>query len=211
MPADLYECANVILEIRPQSIATSTIPTSSLISTSLLSGPILPSSASSLPTLGTTTAVTLSTVVVQPEPQFSAYLTSTVLVTNCGATNVNCPVTTSLMTYAVTSNSHIPSTVSSPRTESVPTHSLPSRSSANPTTQSTTTVIATATQTFTSTITSCPPVMTHCPIGYSSISVYTSTVISTLYTCHGGCAEEGLLKEGCILRKRTRLLKKGEL
>ena len=220
MPADLYDCANVILEIRPNPLLTSTIPTSVLLSTALLTGPILPATATA--TIATAkTPISVAVVAVEPLPLLTVYATSTVLVTDCGTRVTNCPVSTRVTSYPIISS--IPSTVSPPIiTPTLPPHTLPvlgggGSSSYFLTTsggvKSTSTFISLETQTRTATITSCPPTVTKCPADYSSFSIYTATVTKTIYSCDGGCDEAPPppAREVCVPKKRVRLAKRGEL
>ncbi len=207
MPADLYDCANVILEIRPNAFVTSTIPTSIIMSTALLTGPIVPPSAFSTEISPSAATTAVAIVPVEPQPPLTMFETSTLLVTDCAAGVTDCPVTTRVTSFPVPVGSIFPPSASPPSITPVLTLSPPRDS----TSKTTTTVISRVTRTFTSTITSCPPIVTDCPRGYQSFSIYTSTVVSTLYTCKGGCGEGGTPKEGCVQRKRVRLAKRGEL
>ena len=186
MPADLYDCANVILEIRPNAPVLSTIPTTLILSTALLTGPILPASA-------TNTAVAVSVVTIEPQPLQSAGVTQYV-------TAIAAPYYSS---YPVPLPLITPTII----------RPLPLISSeATSTSKTTTTLISQTTRTFTTTITTCPPVVTDCPQGYSSYSIYTSTIHQTIYSCDGGCDEAAAPpKQVCVPRKRVRAVKRGEL
>lgn len=54
-------------------------------------------------------------------------------------------------------------------------------------TQSTSTIISTITTLGATTLTSCPASLTPCPLPYFLVSSYTSSYVSTLYSCSGGC------------------------
>lgn len=185
MPADLYDCANVILEIRPNAPILSTIPTSVILSTALLTGPILPASVAT-----TTTAISISVVTIEPQPL----------------------QTTDTTTYFTTSSYY---SLPFPPPLITPTiiRTLPVSSSyAVSTSKTTTTIVSRTTRTFTATITSCPPIITDCPRDYSSYSIFTSTIYKTSYSCDGGCDEAAAPpREVCIPRKRVRVVKRGEL
>jgi hypothetical protein len=229
IPADLYDCANVILEIRPNAITTSTIPTSTILSTALLTGPILPASASTSQIFIGAASTSISVVAVEPQPPSTVYQTSTVLVTSCGSGVTDCPVPPSLTSYPVLS---ISSTVSPPlitpttiRTLSASSPSvstgqittnlrtLPATSSPNSTSKTTATIVSTATHTLTATLTSCPPIVTDCPLDFSRFSTFTSTIVRTSYSCDGGCDHAQAPPPGqvCVQKARTRLAKRGEL
>lgn len=206
MPADLYDCANVILEIRPNALTTSTIPTSILLSTALLTGPILPASVTTQ-TLRSATSTAISIVAVEPQPPRTVYATSTVLVTDCGVGVTNCPVITRVTSYPVPST---PSTGSLPPITPTPDRTLPVSSFVYSASKTTVTAVSIATQTLTATITSCPPTVTDCPWDYSSLSIYTSTIHKTIYSCDGGCDEKAPPNQVCVPKTRIRLVKRGE-
>lgn len=192
MPADLYDCANVILEIRPKAIAVSTIPTSVLLSTALLTGPISPPGPTI--TLGVTSAtsaasipIALSFITIQPQPlPLSAYADATL------------PLAVAPVPPLIT-----PTGV----------RTLPVSSDAVSITKATTTFVSQTTVTLTATITLCPPIVTNCPLDYSSYSTYTSTIHQTIYSCDGGCEAHppAPSQTVCVPRKRVRIVKRGEL
>ncbi|KAL8775679.1 MAG: hypothetical protein Q9209_000175 [Squamulea sp. 1 TL-2023] len=89
--------------------------------------------------------------------------------------------------------------------------SSPISASGAATTQSTTTILSTVLVTRTSTITSCPPTITACPADYSTEVPYTTSTVTTVLSCHGGCMD-GPVKVGeCVVRTRVRVSTKGEL
>ncbi|KAL8859541.1 MAG: hypothetical protein Q9178_003940 [Gyalolechia marmorata] len=82
------------------------------------------------------------------------------------------------------------------------------------TSQSTTTSLSTVVITRTSTITTCPPTVTACPLGaYSSEVTYTTSTVSTILSCEGGCQGMGPSKLGeCVVREKVKVLtRRGEL
>ncbi|KAL9100536.1 MAG: hypothetical protein Q9163_004093 [Psora crenata] len=216
LPADLYDCANVELEIQPQEpIDTATIPTGSLSTTGSLSGPILPANATAppgFPVLGigadgsnayasstTPTPSVLSTLSISTDnyhyapgtPVFvggsrtvESRVTATRVtqVTSCPPALSSCPplysseetyTTTFLTTYlvcngCVSTDSRSPALAPPPSALTIP----PLSRAMNPpgVLQSTATVVVTQSSVLT-----------------SAQITYTATVVTTIYSCAGGC------------------------
>ncbi|KAL8970410.1 MAG: hypothetical protein Q9197_003826 [Variospora fuerteventurae] len=230
LPTQLYNCANVELEVRNRDYFAPA-PTSTLLTSAILTGPVAPSSAtlSSIPQSVAATA--------PPAPVFSprqsstllistAFITSTVITTSCSSGVSSCAATTYSSAFVSESSvwtcgsagcvippsSLPPVTVTGTPMAPVVTPSSTSPAVATPATtpkqQSTSTILSTVPVTRTSTITSCPAALTPCPSAYSSESVYTTTTVSTVLSCDGGC-DAGPSREGeCVLRTRAKIFSK---
>ncbi|KAI4129338.1 MAG: hypothetical protein LQ338_002283 [Usnochroma carphineum] len=186
LPDQLYSCASVELQVNAGHSFTASAPTSSstLLTSAILTGPVVPQSAtlSSIPQ----TSDDVPLVSYSPR-QSTTLLTSTPA---AGATTV------------VTSGSGIPYT----GLVLLPSSSPPIMTAAAA--QSTTTLLSTIPVTRTATITTCPA--PPCPAGgYSSESVYTTSVVSTVLSCEGGC-DGGPERAGvCVVRRRSKVLARG--
>lgn len=192
MPTDLYDCANVILEIRPKALDLSTIPTTILLSTALLTGPVLPAST-------TSSGVAISVVTLEPQPPQTTAVTQYIAVSASYYSSYPLLIATPPIQ---------PLLIATPVFQTLPAIS----SEAVSTSKTTTTIISQTTRTVIATITSCPPTITNCPRDYSSYSTYTSTMHQTIYSCDGGCDHAAPpLKTACVPRKRVRMVRRGEL
>ncbi|KAI4155100.1 MAG: hypothetical protein L6R39_001304 [Caloplaca ligustica] len=240
LPEQLYNCATVELQVGGRQ-NFDPAPTSTLLTSAILTGPIAPSSAtlSSIPqSAGSSNAAPVfsprqsSTLLTT-----TAFVTSTIVTTWCGGSNSECATTTHLSTFASESStlalvapSSSPaiatgtpialSTAASATTPRVcgsagcsgsPSSPTPTAASMEGHQQSTSTLITTVLVTRTSTVTSCPATITPCQSGYSSEVVYTTSTVSTILSCEGGC-DAGPSKVGeCVVRKRVKAVEGREL
>ncbi|KAI4089684.1 MAG: hypothetical protein LQ344_005255 [Seirophora lacunosa] len=223
LPTQLYNCANVELEVHNRN-DFAPVPTSTLLTSAILTGPIAPPSATLNNVLQTISASVPPTAVFSPRQSSTlltstARLTSTVVVTSCSSGVSSCPATT--YSSAFTSETSFWTCPSAGCV--IPPSSLPPVPviTRTPTTTAavhddkTSTILTTVPVTRTSTITSCPAAAaTPCSSaghGYSSESVYTTTTVRTVLSCDGGC-DAGPSRVGeCVVRTRAKVESRGEL
>ena len=181
LPADLYDCANIQLEVRPNTPVTSTIQGGAPASSGLLTGAISPTAA---PTYGGQSLISFL-----PHGPSSSSDVSSPGFTSASTTSYPVPCGTEGGVGCYTPSS-LSNTVSSTSTSSLSfdTHELtvttPPRPSGIQITSTVTSVIST---TGVTTITSCPASLSPCTSPYSSVSAYTTQYTTTLYSCAGGC------------------------
>ncbi|KAL8695275.1 MAG: hypothetical protein Q9218_000173 [Villophora microphyllina] len=204
LPEQLYNCANVELQVHGVT-EFDPAPTASIVSSALLAGPVAPPSA----TLTNIPASVPSNAPLFSPRQSSTLVptivlsTSTVVTTSCNSDISNCPATAAVVyssTSAVASVYTIPPS-SLPRAPE-PVGAVPAAAGGG-SQQSTSSVTTTVPVTRTATITG--------PAGSLSESVYTTSTVSTILSCDGGCIS-GPAKVGeCVVRKRTRVVTHEEI
>ncbi|KAL8905591.1 MAG: hypothetical protein Q9207_002541 [Kuettlingeria erythrocarpa] len=202
LPDQLYDCANIELQIRGGA-DFDPAPTSTLLTSAILTGPIAPSSATLLD-------IPQSLPSANAPPGFSprqsstlltttSSVTSTIVTTSCESRGLSCAATTYSSTFAsessyvalVPPSSSLPATTgaatasyamtTSTATSGPATFTNPSNTSSTSDAglqQSTFTHVTTVPVPMTLTITSCPASTTSCSAGYSSESVFTTSAAS---------------------------------